>query len=139
MPFAVIGLGRLGGGEMSYASDIDVVFVYDGTTASDFDVAEKLATRLVSAIGETTSEGSTFRVDARLRPEGNAGPARAIDSTGYRAYYDHWGQTWEFQALTKARVGRGRRRRRRALPRSHADRSSTAIRCPTTGAARSGA
>jgi [glutamine synthetase] adenylyltransferase / [glutamine synthetase]-adenylyl-L-tyrosine phosphorylase len=106
LPFAVIGLGRLGGGELSYASDIDVVFVYEGLTASQFDVAEKLATRLVRAVGQTTSEGSTFQVDARLRPEGNQGPlARSLD--GFRNYYERYGQTWEFQALTKARVVAG--------------------------------
>jgi glutamate-ammonia-ligase adenylyltransferase len=103
IPFAVIGLGRLGGCELSYASDIDVVFVYDGASASEFDHAERLAIRLVRAIGETTAEGSTFRVDARLRPEGNQGPlARSLE--GYRTYYERYGQTWEFQALTRARV-----------------------------------
>ena len=103
LPFAVIGLGRLGGCELSYASDIDIVFVYDGTSAGDFDQAERLATRLVQAIGATTTEGATFRVDARLRPEGKQGPlARSLE--GYRRYYEQWGQTWEFQALTKARV-----------------------------------
>jgi glutamate-ammonia-ligase adenylyltransferase len=103
LPVAVIGLGRLGGSEMSYASDIDMMFVYDGSSATDFDIAEKLATRLTRAIGDTTAEGSTFRVDMRLRPEGNQGPlARSL--AGYRAYYEGYGQTWEFQALTKARV-----------------------------------
>ncbi len=103
VPFAVIGLGRLGGCELSYASDIDIVFVYDGAGARDFDAAERLATRLVRAIGQTTSEGATFRVDARLRPEGAQGPlARSLD--GYRSYYERWAQTWEFQALTKTRV-----------------------------------
>jgi [glutamine synthetase] adenylyltransferase / [glutamine synthetase]-adenylyl-L-tyrosine phosphorylase len=103
LPFAVIGLGRLGGCELSYASDIDILFVYDGTSAGDFDQAERLATRLVQAIGATTTEGATFRVDARLRPEGRQGPlARSLD--GYRTYYKHWGQTWELQALTKARA-----------------------------------
>jgi glutamate-ammonia-ligase adenylyltransferase len=82
------------------------VFVYDGSSASDFDEAERLATRLVRAIGETTSEGATFRVDVRLRPEGNQGPlARSLD--GYRAYYERYGQTWEFQALTRARPAAG--------------------------------
>jgi glutamate-ammonia-ligase adenylyltransferase len=80
-----------------------MMFVYDGSSASEFDVAEKLATRLTRAIGDTTAEGSTFRVDMRLRPEGNQGPlARSL--AGYRAYYEGYGQTWEFQALTKARV-----------------------------------
>jgi glutamate-ammonia-ligase adenylyltransferase len=108
LPFAVVGLGRLGGCELSYASDIDVVFVYDGTSASAFDAAERLATRLVRAIGESTREGATFRVDTRLRPEGAQGPlARSL--AGYRAYYERWGQTWELQALTKARVVAGDR------------------------------
>ena len=106
LPFAVIGLGRLGGEELSYASDIDVIFVYDGTTASDFANAERTATRLVGAIGDSTSEGRTFRIDTRLRPEGNQGPlARSLD--GYRTYFEHWAQTWEFQVLTKARVVAG--------------------------------
>ena len=48
----MIGLGRLGGEELSYASDIDVIFVYDGTTAADFAAAERLATQLVGAIGD---------------------------------------------------------------------------------------
>jgi glutamate-ammonia-ligase adenylyltransferase len=103
VPFAVIGLGRLGGRELSYASDIDMLFVYEGSSASEFDAAERLATALVRAIGDTTAEGATFRVDMRLRPEGKQGPlARSLD--GYRKYYEQYGQTWEFQALTKARV-----------------------------------
>jgi glutamate-ammonia-ligase adenylyltransferase len=102
LPFAVIGLGRLGGGELSYASDVDLVFVYEGASAREFEAAEQIATRLVRAIGEATEEGSTFRVDTRLRPEGRQGPlARSLDA--YRAYYEGYGQTWEFQALTKAR------------------------------------
>ena len=106
LPFAVIGLGRLGGAELSYASDIDVIFVYDGTTAHDFATAERTATQLVGAIGDSTAEGRTFRVDTRLRPEGAQGPlARSLG--GYEAYFAHWAQTWEFQALTKARVVAG--------------------------------
>ena len=106
LPFSVIGMGRLGGGELSYASDIDVVFVYDGETAADFAVAEDLATRLVAEIGATTAEGQTFRIDARLRPEGNQGPlARSL--AGYAEYYRRWGLTWERQALSKARVVAG--------------------------------
>lgn len=106
MPFAVIGLGRLGGEELSYASDIDVVFVYDGAGAGAFEEAERIAERLVRAIGETTSEGQTFRVDTRLRPEGNQGVlARSVD--GYVTYWERWVQVWELQALTKARFVAG--------------------------------
>ena len=77
-------MGRLGGRELSYASDIDVLFVYDGSGAADFDVAEKTATRIISGIGATTAEGQTFRIDANLRPEGKQGPlARSLD--GYRS------------------------------------------------------
>ena len=102
VPFAVIGMGRLGGRELSYASDIDVLFVYEGSGAADFDVAEKTATRMISGIGATTAEGQTFRIDANLRPEGKQGPlARSLD--GYRSYYDRWALTWEFQSLLKAR------------------------------------
>lgn len=106
VPFAVIGMGRLGGGELSYASDIDVMFVYEGDRADDFPHAEHVATRLVQEIGATTAEGQTFRIDARLRPEGNQGPlARSIG--GFRHYYERWGLTWERQALTKARFVAG--------------------------------
>src|SRR5439155_12461328 len=99
---AVIGMGRFGGAELSYASDIDVLFAYDGRTGADFDHAEHIATGLVQEIGATTAEGQTFRIDTRLRPEGNQGPlARSLD--GYRAYYRRWGLIWERQALSKAR------------------------------------
>jgi len=101
-PFAVIGMGRFGGGELSYASDIDVLFVYDGDTPVDFAAAEETAEALMREIGATTAEGQTFRIDANLRPEGKQGPlARSLD--GYRAYYERWADTWEFQALLKAR------------------------------------
>jgi glutamate-ammonia-ligase adenylyltransferase len=106
VPFAVIGMGRLGGGELSYASDIDVMFVYEGDRADEFAAAEQVASRIVQEIGATTAEGQTFRIDARLRPEGNQGPlARSL--AGFRQYYEQWGLTWERQALTKARFVAG--------------------------------
>src|SRR5690606_1514529 len=102
LPFAVIGMGRLGGAELSYASDIDVMFVYEGDSAADFDHVEHIAAQLVKEIGATTAEGQTFRIDARLRPEGNQGPlARSLG--GFAQYYAQWGLTWERQALTRAR------------------------------------
>jgi glutamate-ammonia-ligase adenylyltransferase len=106
VPFAVIGMGRLGGRELSYSSDIDVLFVYDGTQPADFEAASATATALVREISTTTAEGQTFRVDANLRPEGKEGPlARSLD--GYRAYYERWALTWELQALLRARTVAG--------------------------------
>jgi glutamate-ammonia-ligase adenylyltransferase len=102
IPFAVIGMGRLGGRELSYASDVDVLFVYDGHTPAEFDMAERIATRFMREIGQTTAEGQAFRIDAGLRPEGRHGPlARSLD--GYRTYYERWALTWEFQSLLRAR------------------------------------
>jgi glutamate-ammonia-ligase adenylyltransferase len=106
LPFSVIGMGRLGGRELSFASDIDVLFVYEGASASDFATAEAIAAGLVEEIGATTPEGQTFRIDARLRPEGSQGPlARSLD--GYAAYYARYALTWERQALSKARFVAG--------------------------------
>jgi [glutamine synthetase] adenylyltransferase / [glutamine synthetase]-adenylyl-L-tyrosine phosphorylase len=102
VPFAVVGMGRFGSRELSYASDIDVLFVYGGSGAADFDAAERTATRIVAGIGATTAEGQTFRIDANLRPEGKQGPlARSLD--GYRSYYENYALVWEFQSLLKAR------------------------------------
>jgi glutamate-ammonia-ligase adenylyltransferase len=102
IPFAVIGMGRLGGHELSYASDIDVLFVYDGETPAEFDTAERTATMLVQEIGATTAEGQTFRIDVNLRPEGKRGAlARSLDA--YLLYYERDALTWERQALLRAR------------------------------------
>ena len=102
VPFAVIGMGRLGGHELSYASDIDVLFVYEGDRPSHFDAATRLATELVREIGATTAEGQTFRIDANLRPEGKNGPlARSL--AAYTSYYEEYGLPWEFQSLLRAR------------------------------------
>jgi glutamate-ammonia-ligase adenylyltransferase len=96
--FAVVGMGKLGGRELNYASDVDVMFVHRG----DPMVAEKKAETLLRAIGEVTPEGQAFRVDAALRPEGKSGPlTRSLDS--YLEYYSRWGEHWEHQALIKAR------------------------------------
>ena len=91
----------------------------------------------VAEIGETTSEGQTFRIDARLRPEGNQGPlARSLD--GYARYYDEWGLTWERQALVKARFVAGDPDVGRAFLRARRRRACTGARSPTTTRARSG-
>lgn len=100
--FAVIGMGKLGGRELNYSSDIDVMFVHDGDPIE----GENRAEHLLRALGEVTPEGQTFRVDAALRPEGKSGPlSRSLDS--YLEYYKRWSEPWEHQALIKARFVAG--------------------------------
>jgi glutamate-ammonia-ligase adenylyltransferase len=102
IPFAVIGMGKLGGRELNYASDIDVVLVHDAATED----AEKVAADLIASIGAVTPEGITFQIDHGLRPEGKAGPlVRSIDS--FLEYYSRWAHPWEHQALVKARFAAG--------------------------------
>ncbi|MGX7827071.1 bifunctional [glutamine synthetase] adenylyltransferase/[glutamine synthetase]-adenylyl-L-tyrosine phosphorylase [Actinokineospora sp. 24-640] len=90
---AVIAMGKCGGHELNYVSDVDVVFVAEGDLA--------LATRVASAMMRVAGE-ACFEVDAALRPEGKAGAlVRTVD--GHVSYYKRWARTWEFQALLKAR------------------------------------
>lgn len=106
---AVIALGKWGGRELNYSSDIDLLFVYapvEGKGDESRRLANKLATTLIDGLSRPTFEGIAFRVDADLRPEGGTGPlVRTLDS--YRAYYEKWGEAWEFQALLKARFAAG--------------------------------
>ena len=108
---AVIALGKWGGRELNYSSDIDLLFVYgQGNVSGDEPrrLANKLATTLIDRLSRPTYEGIAFRVDADLRPEGGTGPlVRTLDS--YKAYYEKWGEAWEFQALLKARFAAGDR------------------------------
>jgi len=102
LPFAVIAMGRFGGAELSYASDLDLLFVYDGSSAADFAVAERVGENLVRFLAGATPPTRIYPVDLALRPEGKDGPlARSLD--GYRAYYGRWARTWERQALVRAR------------------------------------
>jgi len=90
---AVIAMGKCGGHELNYVSDVDVIFVGEGDTAA----ATKLASRVMRIAGE-----ACFEVDANLRPEGRQGAlVRTLD--GHLGYYRRWAKTWEFQALLKAR------------------------------------
>jgi len=92
---AVIAMGKCGGRELNYVSDVDVVF------AADNDDDLPTATRLASTMMRIAAE-ACFEVDAALRPEGKAGAlVRTLD--GHIAYYKRWARTWEFQALLKAR------------------------------------
>ena len=102
---AVIGMGKAGGRELNYVSDVDVVFVaeaVDGpSSAGSADAALRSATRLASEMMRVCGEVA-WPVDAGLRPEGGAGPlVRTLAS--HEAYYRRWASTWEFQALLKAR------------------------------------
>src|SRR5439155_16552127 len=100
--FAVVAMGRFGGAELSYASDLDVLFVYDGSTAEDFAVAEQAAESLLKFLAGRTPAPRIYTVDLGLRPEGKQGPlARSLD--GYRTYYERWALMWERQALLRAR------------------------------------
>jgi glutamate-ammonia-ligase adenylyltransferase len=106
VPFAVIAMGRFGGAELSYASDLDVLFVYDGTTPGDFAAAEKTAEALRAFVVGPSPAKQVYLLDLDLRPEGKDGPlARSLDA--YRTYYDRWVETWELQALVRARFVAG--------------------------------
>jgi [glutamine synthetase] adenylyltransferase / [glutamine synthetase]-adenylyl-L-tyrosine phosphorylase len=95
-------MGKLGGRELNYASDLDVMFVCD-EDATDRDAQ---ATELLRAIGEVTPEGQAFRIDPSLRPEGKSGAlVRSLSS--FLEYYRRWSQPWERQALLKARTVAG--------------------------------
>jgi glutamate-ammonia-ligase adenylyltransferase len=106
VPFLTVAMGKWGGRELNYASDIDVLFIYEVPDGSDAAAAARfaghVATRFMDDIGRPTPDGVAFRVDADLRPEGRQGPlARTLSA--YRTYYERWADTWEFQALIKAR------------------------------------
>ena len=103
---AVIGMGKCGGRELNYVSDVDVIFVAEPREGVEEQAAVQAATRLaaraVRLCSDTTGEGTIWPVDANLRPEGRNGPlVRTLAS--HLAYYQRWAKTWEFQALLKAR------------------------------------
>ncbi len=115
--FVILGLGKLGGGELNFSSDIDLVFVYEGEGEtvgipgpegrrlggiSNQEFFRKLGEMLVKGMGEASPEGHLYRVDMRLRPEGRSGSIASSLRT-CEIYYEAWGQTWERQALIKAR------------------------------------
>jgi len=116
--FCVLGMGKLGGQELNYSSDVDVLFVYDeegnvfktpprktdppGKGMSNHQFFIRLSESFIAEVGRSTAEGVLFRIDLRLRPEGGSGPlARSLSS--YENYYAQWGQTWERMMLIKTR------------------------------------
>lgn len=102
--FIVIGLGSFGAGEMSYGSDCDLLFVHDPTT-NDRELAQKIAVDIASTMLALLAEGAEeppLKADADLRPEGRNGPlVRSLES--YAEYFERWVETWERQALLRAR------------------------------------
>jgi len=116
--FAIIALDKLGGQELNYSSDVDVLFVYSeegavfrempprqnpaGHFMTNHQFFKRLAEAMIAEITRQTAEGFLFRIDLRLRPEGDAGPlVRSLPS--YENYYAQWGQTWERMMLIKGR------------------------------------
>ncbi len=100
--FAVIGYGKLGGKELGYASDLDLVFLYDDEDARAPEIYARLAQRLNTWLGTLTPAGILYETDLRLRPDGASGLlVSAVDA--FRDYQLHHAWVWEHQALTRAR------------------------------------
>jgi len=119
--FAIVGLGKLGGMELNYHSDLDIIFIYegDGTTRpvagtdperfrpqTNQQYFARLAQRIISILTLMTQEGHVYEIDTRLRPSGNQGPL-VSSLPAYRAYHESSAAPWERQALIKARVVAG--------------------------------
>lgn len=103
---AVIAMGKTGGRELNYISDVDVIFAAEAAPGVPeqhaMRIGAEVASELMRACSTRTAEGSLWQVDAALRPEGKAGPlVRSVEN--HRHYYERWASTWEFQALLKAR------------------------------------
>ncbi len=101
-PFAVIGLGKLGGSEIDYGSDLDIVFVAEKSDGR----LPRLAVELIDLVSARTQQGALFQTDARLRPDGEKG-LLVNRLKAYEDYYRHRAQLWEIQTLTRARVVAG--------------------------------
>jgi glutamate-ammonia-ligase adenylyltransferase len=116
--FVIIGLGKLGGMELNYHSDLDIIFIYEGEgktrpaegTSPDRFKAQtnqqyfvRLAQRIISVLTLMTQEGSVYEIDTRLRPSGNQGPL-VSSLPAYKTYHESSAAPWERQALIKARV-----------------------------------
>jgi glutamate-ammonia-ligase adenylyltransferase len=111
--FSVISLGKLGGGELNYSSDIDLMFLYagNGETAGPVKVTnkefyKKVANLYTALLSTYTADGQCYRVDLRLRPDGALGEI-CISEEGAKTYYSERARDWEKQMLIKARVSAG--------------------------------
>ena len=112
--FCVISVGKLGGMELNYSSDIDLLFVYNNKNSgsdslnesTQFSYYSEIASKLSTILTDKTDDLQMYRVDLRLRPDGEAGPI-VRDLAGYLRYYERSGHTWERQMLIKARISAG--------------------------------
>ena len=111
--FAIVAMGKLGGNELNYHSDLDIIYIYDGIGTTDGeksltnrDYFAKLGQKIILILTTNTREGYAYKIDTRLRPSGNSGPlVTSLES--FRSYHKTDAQIWERQALTKARVTYG--------------------------------
>ncbi|HWH79126.1 MAG TPA: bifunctional [glutamate--ammonia ligase]-adenylyl-L-tyrosine phosphorylase/[glutamate--ammonia-ligase] adenylyltransferase [Candidatus Binatus sp.] len=110
--FAILGMGKLGGGELNFSSDVDVIFLYENDEGESSGGPKgkteprtffgEVGKKIIQAMGQVTEDGFVFRIDLRLRPLGANGPlVQSVDSS--TLYYESWGQCWERAALIKAR------------------------------------
>ncbi len=116
--FAVIGMGKLGGAELNFSSDVDVIFLYENDEGESSGGSKgktdprtfftQIGKKIIHAMGDVTEDGFVFRIDLRLRPLGAHGPlVQSVDSATF--YYQSWGQSWERAAFVKARAVAGDR------------------------------
>ena len=112
VPFAILSMGKLGGNELNYNSDVDLFFIYgNGEAAEAAEISNheyfiRLAQLTVEILSRNTAEGSVFRIDLRLRPQGNEGEP-AVSLAHALRYYEEAAHDWELQALIKARCSAG--------------------------------
>jgi glutamate-ammonia-ligase adenylyltransferase len=104
-PFAIIGLGKLGGAEIDYGSDLDIIFVADSKTKFPANLAP-LAIEVMDLLSRRTEQGIVFQTDARLRPDGEKG-LLVNTLKAFEEYYRHRAELWEIQSLTRVRTVAG--------------------------------
>ena len=111
MPMLILGMGKLGGGELNFSSDIDLIFIYpeNGNTSGGRRSCEnqqfytKLGQKIISLLHQVTGDGFVYRVDMRLRPFGDSGPL-VLSFAAFEDYYQEQGRDWERYAMLKARI-----------------------------------
>ena len=126
---AILALGRLGGGALTHASDLDIVYLFTGSHEDQSDgrrplgatmYFNRLAQRVSAALSVPTAEGALYDIDTRLRPQGAQGPL-AVSVSGFARYQRDEAWTWEHMALTRGRIVAGSPVARAAIERAMAD------------------